>query len=92
MEAIYKTLKQIKQRDPNEWEFHQAAEEVLVLLQPILEREPKYKTILLLIVEPERIIMFRMLWVDDNDIVQANRGYRVRLVLIKVNFDFVQMW
>jgi glutamate dehydrogenase (NADP+) len=78
METIQKTLKEIKQRDPHEQEFHQAAEEVLMSLRPILEREPKYEKLLPLIVEPERIIMFRVPWVDDNGIIQVNRGYRVQ--------------
>jgi glutamate dehydrogenase (NADP+) len=78
MEAVQKILKQIKQRDPHEREFHQAAEEVLTSLRPILEHEPKYEKLLPLIVEPERIIMFRVPWVDDNGIVQVNRGYRVQ--------------
>jgi glutamate dehydrogenase (NADP+) len=78
MEAVQKTLKQIKQRDPHEREFHQATEEVLTSLRPILEREPKYEKLLPLIVEPERVIMFRVPWVDDNGIVQVNRGYRVQ--------------
>jgi glutamate dehydrogenase (NADP+) len=78
MHAVQKTLKQIKQRDPNEREFHQAAEEVLTSLIPILEREPKYEKILPLIVEPERVLMFRVPWVDDNGVIQVNRGYRVQ--------------
>jgi glutamate dehydrogenase (NADP+) len=78
MEAVQKTLKQIRQRDPNEREFHQAAEEVLTSLIPILEREPKYEKLLPLIVEPERVIMFRVPWVDDNGVIQVNRGYRVQ--------------
>jgi glutamate dehydrogenase (NADP+) len=71
-------LKQIKQRDPNEKEFHQAAQEVLTSLIPILEREPKYQKLLPLIVEPERVIMFRVPWVDDNGVIQVNRGYRIQ--------------
>jgi glutamate dehydrogenase (NADP+) len=78
MEAVQKTLKQIKQRDPHEKEFHQAAEEVLTSLIPILEREPKYQKLLPFIVEPERVVMFRVPWVDDNGVIQVNRGYRVQ--------------
>jgi glutamate dehydrogenase (NADP+) len=78
MEAVQKTLKQIKRRDPHEKEFYQAAEEVLTSLIPILEREPKYQKLLPLIVEPERVIMFRVPWVDDNGVIQVNRGYRIQ--------------
>jgi glutamate dehydrogenase (NADP+) len=78
MEAVQKALKQIKQRDPHEKEFHQAAEEVLTSLIPILEREPKYEKLLPMIVEPERVILFRVPWVDDNGVIQVNRGYRVQ--------------
>jgi glutamate dehydrogenase (NADP+) len=78
MHAVQKVLAQIKQRDPHEREFHQAAEEVLTSLIPILEREPKYEKLLPLIVEPERVIMFRVPWVDDNGVLQVNRGYRVQ--------------
>jgi glutamate dehydrogenase (NADP+) len=78
MEAVQKTLKQIRQRDPHEKEFHQAVEEVLTSLIPILERDPKYEKLLPLIVEPERVVMFRVPWVDDNGVIQVNRGYRVQ--------------
>jgi glutamate dehydrogenase (NADP+) len=78
MHAVQKVLTQIKQRDPHEPEFHQAVQEVLTSLIPILEREPKYEKLLPLIVEPERIIMFRVPWVDDNGMIQVNRGYRVQ--------------
>jgi glutamate dehydrogenase (NADP+) len=78
MHAVEKVLQQVKQRDPHEREFHQAVEEVLTSLVPIIEREPKYEKLLPLIVEPERVIMFRVPWVDDNGVIQVNRGYRVQ--------------
>lgn len=71
----------IKQRDPNQAVFHQAVEEVFGSLQPFLAKNPKYTQAGLLerIVEPERVIMFRVSWVDDQGKVQVNRGYRVQM-------------
>lgn len=71
----------IKQRDPNQTVFHQAVEEVFNSLQPFLAKNPKYTQHGLLerIVEPERVVMFRVSWVDDNNQVQVNRGYRVQM-------------
>lgn len=71
----------IKQRDPNQPEFHQAVEEVFGSLQPFLAKNPKYtqQGLLERIVEPERVIMFRVSWVDDKGQVQVNRGYRVQM-------------
>ena len=74
-------FQKIKQRDPNQPEFHQAVEEVFGSLQPFLAKNPKYTQQALLerIVEPERVIMFRVSWVDDKGQVQVNRGYRVQM-------------
>ena len=74
-------FQQIKQRDPNQTVFHQAVEEVFGSLQPFLAKNPKYMQHGLLerIVEPERVIMFRVSWVDDKGQVQVNRGYRVQM-------------
>ncbi len=74
-------FKQIKQRDPNQPVFHQAVEEVFGSLAPFLAKNPKYTQHGLLerIVEPERVIMFRISWVDDKGQVQVNRGYRVQM-------------
>ena len=71
----------IKQRDPNQAVFHQAVEEVFGSLKPFLEKNPKYLQHGLLerIVEPERVIMFRVSWVDDKGNVQVNRGYRIQM-------------
>ena len=71
----------IKQRDPNQAPFHQAVEEVFMSLQPFLAKNPQYTRNGLLerIVEPERVIMFRVSWVDDKGQVQVNRGYRVQM-------------
>lgn len=74
-------LEQIKRRDPDQPEFHQAAEEVLASLWPFLEAHPKYLKagIIERLVEPERVITFRVSWVDDHNQVQVNRGYRIQM-------------
>ncbi|EGV35544.1 NADP-specific glutamate dehydrogenase [Neisseria weaveri] len=71
----------IKQRDPNQVVFHQAVEEVFMSLEPFLAKNPHYTKMGLLerLVEPERVIMFRVSWVDDAGKVQVNRGYRVQM-------------
>ena len=71
----------IKQRDPYQAVFHQAVEEVFGSLKPFLEKNPKYtqQGLLERIVEPERVVMFRVSWVDDKGNVQVNRGYRVQM-------------
>ncbi|WP_304333939.1 NADP-specific glutamate dehydrogenase [Conchiformibius steedae] len=78
LNALFQT---IKQRDPNQTVFHQAVEEVFGSLQPFLAKNPRYSQAGLLerIVEPERVIMFRVSWVDDQGKVQVNRGYRVQM-------------
>ena len=70
----------LKARNPQEKEFLQAATEVLEALSPVFDKHPEYEKIGLLdrFVEPDRIIMFRVPWVDDNGEVQVNRGYRVQ--------------
>ncbi|MBV2134507.1 NADP-specific glutamate dehydrogenase [Pseudomonas sp. MAP12] len=74
-------LTQLKQRDPNQPEFHQAVEEVVRSLWPFLQSEPRYlkAAILERMVEPERAILFRVPWVDDQGVVRVNRGYRVQM-------------
>ena len=73
-------MAQLTLRNPNEPEFHQAATEVLNSLKPIIEKDEKYQNAGLLerLVEPERVIMFRVPWVDDNGKVHVNKGYRVQ--------------
>ena len=73
-------MERVKKRNPGEPEFHQAVEEVLLSLEPVLEKRPEYITsgVLERIVEPERIIKFRVPWVDDKGNVQVNRGFRVQ--------------
>ena len=70
----------MKKRNPGEPEFHQAVKEVLESIEPVIEAHPEYVEANLVerIVEPERIIKFRVPWVDDNGKVQVNRGFRVQ--------------
>ena len=72
-------LSVIENRDPGEKEFHQAVEEVFESVQPVLDRNPEYRQAAVLerITEPERVIMFRVPWMDDQGQVQVNRGYRI---------------
>ena len=72
-------MEKVKKRNPGEPEFHQAVEEVLESLEPVIEKHPEYieKGVIDSIVEPERIIKFRVPWVDDNGKVQVNRGFRI---------------
>ncbi|KGQ26008.1 hypothetical protein JP33_03110 [Gallibacterium anatis CCM5995] len=74
-------FEKIKQRDPNQAPFHQAVEEVFGSLAPFIAKNPKYaqQGLLERIVEPERVIMFRVSWVDDKGQVQVNRGYRIQM-------------
>src|SRR5690606_37333930 len=70
----------VKSRNPNELEFHQAVKEVFDSLVPVLVKNPTYIKLRVLdrLVEPERFITFRVPWVDDEGIVQVNRGFRVQ--------------
>lgn len=72
-------LGQVKAKNPGEPEFHQAVYEVFESLAPVLERHPEYRKgkILQRMVEPERVIMFRVPWQDDTGEVQVNRGFRI---------------
>jgi len=72
-------LATVKAKNRGEDEFHQAVEEVLETLEPTLERHPEYveAKILERLVEPERMIVFRVPWIDDGGNVQVNRGFRV---------------
>jgi len=77
---VKKVVEQVKKRNPGEPEFHQAVEEVLSCLDPVLERNPQYEKskILERITEPERVIMFRVPWIDDRGDIQINRGFRIQ--------------
>ncbi|MBL7180137.1 MAG: NADP-specific glutamate dehydrogenase [Desulfobacterales bacterium] len=74
-------LKLIKDRDPGEKEFHQAVEEVIESVLPVLDRNPQYRqdAVLERITEPERTIIFRVPWIDDQGQVQVNRGFRIQM-------------
>ncbi len=79
-EYLNELLAKVEKRNPGEPEFIQAVSEVLESLEPVIEQEPKYieSGVLERMVEPERQIMFRVPWVDDNGKVQVNRGYRIQ--------------
>ena len=79
-EYLLRLLGRVKHRNAHEPEFIQAVEEVLESLEPVAERHPEYikKGIFESIVEPERIIKFKVPWVDDNGQVQVNRGFRIQ--------------
>ena len=80
MSYVKEQLERLIERNPAEPEFQQAATEVLTSLEPVIEKNPQYEkaSILERITEPERLISFRVSWVDDNGKVQVNRGYRVQ--------------
>ncbi|HDG1677607.1 NADP-specific glutamate dehydrogenase [Kluyvera ascorbata] len=73
-------LAHVQQRDPHQTEFAQAVREVMTTLWPFLEQNPRYRQLSLLerLVEPERVIQFRVVWVDDRNQVQVNRAWRVQ--------------
>jgi glutamate dehydrogenase (NADP+) len=70
-----------RQKDPDQPEFHQAVDEVVESLSLVLERHPHYCTTKILerIVEPERVVMFRVCWTDDQGEIQVNRGFRIQM-------------
>ena len=79
-EYLQGLMKRVIERNPNEPEFHQAVEEVLESLDPVADKHPEYikRGVFESIVEPERIIKFRVPWIDDNGVVRVNRGYRIQ--------------
>ena len=80
MSYVDSVLAELIKKNPGEPEFHQAATEVLNSLKPIIEKDERYQNAALLerLVEPERVIMFRVPWVDDAGKVHVNKGYRVQ--------------
>ncbi|MCS5529702.1 MAG: hypothetical protein NZ732_03055, partial [Candidatus Poseidoniales archaeon] len=76
------TMKQVYDsviaRDPNQPEFHQAVEEVLDSLEPVVKANPEYISVVEAIVEAERIIQFRVPWYDDDGNLHVNRGFRIQ--------------
>eukprot|EP00127_Corallochytrium_limacisporum_P001806 Clim_evm13s84 gene=Clim_evmTU13s84 len=77
-QQVQEIFESAKKRSPNEPEFHQAAEEIMKDILPFLEQEPQYLDVLERLLEPERVIMFRVPWVDDQGKTHVNRGYRVQ--------------
>ena len=75
IKTVYET---VITRDPNQPEFHQAVEEVLESLGPVISENPEYLEIVQSMVEAERVIQFRVPWYDDEGSLQVNRGYRVQ--------------
>ena len=80
MTYVQRVLEELKTRNPGEPEFHQAATEILTTLEPMINAHPEYESAGLLerFVEPERTILFRVPWVDDQGKVHVNKGYRVQ--------------
>jgi glutamate dehydrogenase (NADP+) len=80
-EHVKTLMADVKAKNPAEPEFHQAVEEVADTIQAVLDRHPEYRSnkILERIIEPERVIMFRVPWVNDQGEVQVNRGFRIEM-------------
>ena len=76
-----KAIEQLRDRDPEQQEFHQAVDEVIGSVKPVLDRNFEYRQqgVLARITEPERVIMFRVPWMDDEGQVHVNRGFRVEM-------------
>ena len=74
-------MEKVIKKNPGEKEFHQAVQEVVESVMPFIEKNPKYQEAKILdrIVEPERVIMFRVPWQDDKNEVQVNRGFRIEM-------------
>lgn len=80
-EYVKKLMAEVKAKNPSEPEFHQAVEEVFDSLDIVLERHPEYRSAKILerMVEPERVMMFRVPWMDDQGEVHINRGFRINM-------------
>ena len=104
MSYVDEVYENVVAKNPNEPEFHQAVKEVLDSLRPVIDaNEEKYRKEALLerIVEPERVIMFRVPWVDDQGQAHVNKGYRVQfnygtksylILLPSYNFIYVLLY
>ena len=79
MPYVKEVFDYLRRTSPSQTEFYQAAEEVLESLRPLMEKYPIYRQhkIIERIVEPERQILFRVNWVDDNGVIQVNKGFRI---------------
>ena len=80
-EYIEQVMSTVKAKNPAEPEFHQAVAEVFDSLRLVLAKHPEYQSARLLerVVEPERVIMFRVPWFDDQGNIQVNRGFRIEI-------------
>lgn len=80
-EYVEKLMAEVKAKNPGEKEFHQAVQEVAESLDLVLERHPEYRAVKILerMVEPERIVIFRVPWLDDQGEVRINRGFRIQM-------------
>src|SRR3970282_2105926 len=80
-EYVNSLIALVKAKNPGEPEFHQAVEEVVESLDLVLARHPEYRSAKILerMVEPERIIIFRVPWMDDQGEIHINRGYRIEM-------------
>ena len=80
-EYVNQLIAEVKAKNPAEPEFHQAVQEVLESLSLVLDRHPEYRNARMIerIVEPERVIMFRVPWMDDQGKIHINRGYRIEM-------------
>ncbi|MBM4166854.1 MAG: NADP-specific glutamate dehydrogenase [Ignavibacteria bacterium] len=81
LDYVNSIMADVKAKNPNEKEFHQAVHEVVESLSVVFERHPEYRSnkILERIIEPERVIMFRVPWMDDQGNVHVNRGFRIEM-------------
>ena len=80
MSYVSEVLSHVVAKNPGEAEFHQAAKEVLESLESVVDANPQYRknAVLERLVEPDRQIMFRVPWIDDNGVAHVNRGFRVQ--------------
>ena len=78
---MHPIIQWVEQKNPHETEFFQAVSEVMETIKPVLDTHPEYRSAKILerIVEPERVVIFRVPWVDDQGEVQVNRGFRVEM-------------
>ncbi|MDD5194327.1 MAG: Glu/Leu/Phe/Val dehydrogenase dimerization domain-containing protein, partial [Candidatus Omnitrophica bacterium] len=81
LKKVEEFMKKVIERDPLQAEFHQAVREVVESVMPFIEANPKYEKAKILerMVEPERVIMFRVPWIDDKGEIQVNRGFRIQM-------------
>jgi len=81
MKSVDEFMEDIIAKNPGEKEFHQAVQEVAESIMPYIDKNPKYKKAKILerIAEPERVIMFRVPWLDDAGEIQINKGYRIQM-------------